>query len=273
VTRPETDRRDCRRLARLHRAGELVAIRIPEPREEAVGDLCRARADLVDACSRARRRLQAFLRRHGRVYRAGACWTGKHQRWLGTQRFDDPQLQATFSHYRAVVASRDAQVTAIEADPAEAATQPPFAEAVARLGADRGVSQLGALSLAAQWLATGGASGMRARWWPSPGWCPVNAPPKDSVWRGHITRTGSKHLRFAAGGVRLVLPPPSPHRRRPCASASTTSAPTRWRGRGWRSCGCAAALRQLERRKHITGVAVVAVAGELAGFLWAEMQA
>ena len=32
-------------------------------------------------------------------------------------------------------------------------------------------------------------------------------------------------------------------------------------------------FRQLERRKHITGVAVVAVARELAGFLWAEMQA
>ena len=42
----KTDRRDSRRLARLHRAGELVAIRIPEPHEEAVRDLCRARADL-----------------------------------------------------------------------------------------------------------------------------------------------------------------------------------------------------------------------------------
>jgi transposase len=67
----KTDRRDSRRLARLHRAGELVAIRIPTAREEAVRDLCRARADLVDDRSRARRRLQAFLLRHGRVYRAG----------------------------------------------------------------------------------------------------------------------------------------------------------------------------------------------------------
>ena len=32
----KTDRRDCRRLARLHRAGELTAIRVPSPREEAV---------------------------------------------------------------------------------------------------------------------------------------------------------------------------------------------------------------------------------------------
>jgi len=43
--RVKTDKRDCRRLARLHRAGELVAIRIPSIEEEAVRDLCRARAD------------------------------------------------------------------------------------------------------------------------------------------------------------------------------------------------------------------------------------
>jgi transposase len=45
--RVKTDSRDCRRLARLHRAGELVAIRIPTVAEEAVRDLCRARADLL----------------------------------------------------------------------------------------------------------------------------------------------------------------------------------------------------------------------------------
>src|SRR4029450_3511856 len=57
----KTDRRDCRRLARRHPARELGAIRIPTPQEGAVGDLCRARADLVDDRSRARRRVQAFL--------------------------------------------------------------------------------------------------------------------------------------------------------------------------------------------------------------------
>jgi hypothetical protein len=50
------------------------------------------------------------------------------------------------------------------------------------------------------------------------------------------------------------------------------SRPTPWPAPGRRSCACAAALRQLEHRKHITGVAVVAVARELAGFLWAELQ-
>jgi hypothetical protein len=49
----KTDRRDCRRLARLHRAGELVAIRVPTVQEEAVRDLCRARADMVQDRTRA----------------------------------------------------------------------------------------------------------------------------------------------------------------------------------------------------------------------------
>ena len=58
--RVKTDRRDARRLARLHRAGELVAIRIPTETEEAVRDLCRARADVVDDRRRARQRLGKF---------------------------------------------------------------------------------------------------------------------------------------------------------------------------------------------------------------------
>src|SRR5204862_552514 len=45
--RVKTDKRDARRLARLHRAGELVAIAIPTPEQEAVRDTCRARAALV----------------------------------------------------------------------------------------------------------------------------------------------------------------------------------------------------------------------------------
>ena len=53
----KTDRRDCRRLARLHRAGELVAIRVPTVQEEAVRDLCRARANMVQDRTRARHRL------------------------------------------------------------------------------------------------------------------------------------------------------------------------------------------------------------------------
>ena len=105
--RVKTDRRDCRRLARLHRAGELVAIRVPTAEEETVRDLCRARGDMIEDRTRARHRLGKFLLRHGRVYREGAAWTLGHERWLCSQRFEDRALKATYEHYRSVLESRD----------------------------------------------------------------------------------------------------------------------------------------------------------------------
>jgi transposase len=145
--RVKTDRRDCKRLARLLRAGELVAIRVPTPAEEAVRDLCRARADLVDDRSRTRHRLSKFLLRHDRIWRGGEAWTGKHEQWLLGQQFDEAALTSTYGHYRAMLIARDAELAAIESDLAYWFDHGPFADAVARLGAYRGVAHLGALTI------------------------------------------------------------------------------------------------------------------------------
>jgi transposase len=54
--RVKPDRRDSGSLARLHRAGELRAIHIPDATDEAIRDLVRGRADAVvvatQACAR-----------------------------------------------------------------------------------------------------------------------------------------------------------------------------------------------------------------------------
>ena len=52
--RVKTDQRDAASLARLHRAGELTAVWIPDPGHEAMRDLVRARLDAVRALRRAR---------------------------------------------------------------------------------------------------------------------------------------------------------------------------------------------------------------------------
>src|SRR4249920_4011498 len=100
--------------------------------------------------TRARHRLGKFLLRHGRVWRGGDNWTGKHQAWIAAQRFDDPALTATFGHYRATLTAREAAVTAIDADLTGWFTRAPFADPVARLAAYRGITQLGALTLASE---------------------------------------------------------------------------------------------------------------------------
>ena len=87
--RVKTDRRDARRLAGLHRAGELTPIAIPTPAQEGVRDLCRTRGDMVQDLTRARNRLSGFLLRHSVVWRGGSKWTERHRRWLATLSFDD----------------------------------------------------------------------------------------------------------------------------------------------------------------------------------------
>jgi transposase len=148
--RVKTDRRDAQRLARLHRAGELTAIRVPSPAEEAVRDLCRARADLVADRRRVRQRLKAFLLRHGRVYRGGRAWTQQHQRWLAVQSFDDSALRLTYAHYRSVLEARDGELAAIEADLMGWCDREPLSDTVHRLAAYRGIGDLSGLVLAAE---------------------------------------------------------------------------------------------------------------------------
>jgi len=52
--RIKTDRRDSQMLARLHRAGELRAIDVPDDTDEAMGDLVRAREDAVGVGAQAK---------------------------------------------------------------------------------------------------------------------------------------------------------------------------------------------------------------------------
>ena len=94
--RIKTDRRDARRLARLLHIGEVTGIRIPTVDEEDARDLVRARDDTRVDLMRARHRLSKLLLRHGIVYCGGRAWTGVHERWLRSQRFELPGTRAAF---------------------------------------------------------------------------------------------------------------------------------------------------------------------------------
>ena len=265
----KTDRRDCRRLARLHRAGELTAIRVPSPGEEAVRDLCRARADLLDDLQRARRRLHSFLLRHGRIYRGGTAWTGLHERWLVAQHFDEPALNLTYAHYRAIVSARQADLDALEAELNSVATSGLFADAVRRLAGYRGVARLGALTLAVEvcdWRRFPSAGAFMA----FTGLIPSEYSSGGSARRGHITKTGNAHLRTQ------LVESAWAYQHRPIIGtalrARQTDLPADTLARSWtaqlRLCR---RFRGLAARKNVKGVVVTAIARELAGFLWAEM--
>lgn len=97
--RIKTDKRDARKLARLLRAGELTAVYIPEPTDEAMRDLCRARTDAVDDLRRSRHRLKAFLLRHGYRYTGKSNWTQAHQRYLRELVLPHPAMKTILEEY------------------------------------------------------------------------------------------------------------------------------------------------------------------------------
>lgn len=265
----KTDRRDARRLARLHRAGELVAIRVPTVREEAIRDLCRARGDMVEDQTRARHRLSKFLLRHGRVWRDGSQWTMKHQTWLRAQRFHEPGLTATYAHYLAVLDARDAALAAIEADLVPWFSADPFADTVRRLSAYRGVTPLGALHLATEvgdWHRFERASRLM-------GFCglvPSEYSSGGSTRRGHLTKAGSRHLRTQLVESAWAYQFPArigAHLRRRQAGLPPEVLARSWTAQV-RLCG---RFRRLTARKDSKSVVAAAIARELGGFLWAEM--
>src|ERR1035437_2353552 len=97
--RVKTDRRDSLMLARLHRAGELTAVWVPDGAQEALRDLTRAREDMKHLQRQSKQRLLAFLLRHGKRYGGKSNWTQAHHRWMEGVKFDHPVQQMVFQEY------------------------------------------------------------------------------------------------------------------------------------------------------------------------------
>lgn len=95
----KTDRRDARLLARLHRAGELTAVHIPDERDEAMRDLCRARTDAVQDLRSGRHQLKAFLLRNGYRYSEKTSWGVAHMRYLRELVMPHPAMKVVLEEY------------------------------------------------------------------------------------------------------------------------------------------------------------------------------
>ncbi len=148
--RVKTDKRDARHLARLLHLGEIVEVEIPSVEQESARDLFRAREACRKDLMAARHRLSKLLLRRGIVYYGGTAWSRNHERWLQSQRFDDPALAIAYdTAFDTVVTTTarrgrlDAAITAMAAD----STVTPV---VTRLGCLRGVSTLTAFGLATE---------------------------------------------------------------------------------------------------------------------------
>lgn len=267
--RVKTDRLDARNLARLHRAGELTRVRVPTKEEEAVRDLVRVREDLKDDRRRIQHRTKSFLLRHGRRcpdHRSG--WSRRYLLWVCAQRFEDEATQRAFDHLVAALRSATVQLDAIDRDLDAAATRPPLDGAVARLRTLRGIDTLSALTIASEvcdFRRFASASSFMG----FTGLVPSEHSSGLRERRGSITKTGNAHLR------RVLVEAAWSYRHKPAVGAAMRKRcegqPPQVLAFSWK-----AQLRLHERSKTVAArknrnVAAVAVARELAGFIWGLM--
>jgi transposase len=265
--RVKTNRRDAEKLARLYRAGELTEIRVPTRYEEAARDLVRAREDALADRLRARHRLNKFLLRQGRVFQETKAWGVRHRQWVRAQRFDLPLLQQTFAAYLRALEEAEDRLASLEQQVLELAHTTPYQKPVQYLRCLKGIDTLSALTILVE------TQDFR-RFPDAPaymmftGLVSSESSSGDRIRRGPITKAGNAHLRRAlveaswAYRGRNVTGPTISGRRRGCPTTVVQiarRAQDRLHRKFWR----------LTSRGKLSQVATVAVARELAGFIWA----
>ncbi|MGH8803135.1 MAG: IS110 family transposase [Polaromonas sp.] len=148
--RIKTDRRDAMMLARLARTGDLSAVRVPGAPDEAMRDLVRAREDAVREQRNARHRLKALLLRNGITYAGKSAWTAAHLRWLATLKMEHAAQQIGFQEYLHAITESSARIGRLEQALRDALPQWSLAPLVQALQAMRGVQLIAAITLVAE---------------------------------------------------------------------------------------------------------------------------
>jgi transposase len=265
--RVKTDRRDAVLLARLHRAGELTAVWVPDEGHEAMRDLVRARTSAMENLRRARQQLGGFLLRHDRTFRAGYNWTKKHRVWLSKLRFDHPAHQIVLQEYIDAVDDAAMRLARIEGQIKDLIPSWSLAPVVQAIQAMRGVSFVSAVTVAAE---TGDL-----RRFDTPrqlmsylGLVPSEYSSGSRTARGGITKAGSSDAR------RVLIEGAWTYR---CHAGVGPGNLTRLEGLpkavrdiAWKAqIRLCARYRRLAARGKAQTVVTTAIAREMAAFIWA----
>jgi transposase len=267
----KTDQRDAVKLARLLRSGELTSVWVPDAEHEALRDLSRAREAARDARHRARQQVRKLLLRLGITEpSATTAWSQRYWAWLRGVQLEQPLQQVVLVDAIETVEAGTARLKRLEAQLKTAATVGRHAPLIAALQSLRGVGVITAVTLVAE-LGDLGRFPTARPLMAYLGLVPSEHSSGGSQRRGRITRAGNSH-------VRHVLVQAAWHYRHP--PKLTAALKKRQEGQpsavtdiAWRAQErLHARYRKLAGRKG-RQKAVIAVARELAGFVWALARA
>ena len=265
--RIKTDRRDALKMARLLRANELTAVWVPDTEQEAMRDLTRARDDMKSQQRKAQQQLNAFILRQGHHWPTGKTrWTQTHYNWLESIRFEQPWLQIVLQEYVDAAKAATQRVSDLTDQLMQALPGWSLAPVVDALVALRGIDKLAATVLLAE---LGDISRFES---PKQLMAYLGLVPSEHTSggrrrQGAITLTGNGHARRmlveCAWSYRFPARQ-TEHLKRKARPASKAAKAIAWRAQK-RLCG---RYRQLTQAGKNAKLVCVAIARELAGFIW-----
>ena len=265
--RVKTDGRDSVQLAECSRAGQLSAVWIPDPEDEAIRDLSRAREDAVNSRVRARHQLKGFLLRHDIRYTGKTSWCGAYYRWLATLNFGVGAAQTAFTEYWHAVKSADDRVERLTKALVASTMDWRFEPVVSALQALRGVAAITAIGLVAE-IGDLERFAHPRKLMGYLGLVPSEHSSGERTSRGSITKTGNAHAR------RLLTEAAWNYRfkarigKEAQVRQQELSEPVRMMA--WNAqLRLTQRFTALNQRGLQANKACVAVARELAGFVWA----
>jgi len=270
--RVKTDRKDAELLARLLLAGQLQAVRVPAEWLESIRHVARSREHVRRDLARARHRVSKLLLLHGRVYPGKTTWNQAHRRWLAAQAFEQEPTELAFVDMLAAIEGLLARREALDERLSRLAHDERLWPTVARLRAFRGVDTLTALALHLELAGDWGRFRSPRQLGSWLGLTPSLTQSGESESRGQITKSGS-------GTARRLLVEAAWHYAR--APRTGVTLQNRQAGQpdhilqiAWRAQKRLHRTHQrLKGRGKHSNIATVAVARELAGFLWAAATA
>ena len=266
--RVKTDKRDSIRLAQLLRAGELTSVWVPDEDHEALRDLIRARHDAREDLQSSRQRLVHFLLRHEiRPPQGVRNWSVKHRGWLNQLTFERPSQRVVFQEYLHTIYEVEERMKRIETQIHEEALQSEHAPVIQALQTLRGVAEVTAVTLVAEIGQFSRFSNPR-QLMSYAGLVPKEYSSGSNRWQGSITKTGNSQIR------RSIVEVCWSYRHRPSLKGELLK---RQEGKDPEAKRIAwKAQHRLHMKYHRISakgkggkLAVVAVARELLGFIWA----
>lgn len=266
--RIKTDKRDARKLAFLFRAGLLTEVHPPTVGEEAIRDLSRCREDAKEDLLRARHRLGKMLLRRGIIWEK-SNWTQAHGTWLRSQRFDHPADQLVFQDYLLAIEHLEERVKGLDQALEEVMKEDRYRQPVGALRCFQGIDTVSAVTLVSE-LHDFGRFRSARELMGYLGLVPSEDSSSDSRRLGSITKAGNSHARRILVEIAWHYRHPprlykSLRERRAGQAPEVIAVADKAAQRLYRK------FQKLQARgKPLTKV-VVAIARELAGFVWAAL--